>query len=96
MSKTKDLILAMLFGAMLFGLGMWVSQSDTVVEAQGSGMPVLKRYDPDRYQFGFGTYGQQSIYAFRFDRQTGDTQVLTHTGNKNKDKWVSYPFEDKR
>ena len=91
MSKTKDLILAMLFGALLFGLGMWVSQSDTVVQAQGG--------EPDRYQLAHGSYSStdtQRFYAIKLDRQTGETQVLSVKGHASDDKWMLLPLEDKR
>ena len=76
MLKIKDLISVMIIGALLFGVGVWVGQSDTsIVHAQG-----LKAWAEDesqggapyRYQLVNGNTSQRNTaYALRLDRKTG-------------------------
>ena len=89
MSKIKDLILVMMIGTLLFGLGVWVDQSDTSVVHAQSG-------DPYRYQLVNGTYGEQRCYAIKLDRQTGNTEILTVVKDCGNDKWRLLLLDDKR
>lgn len=89
MYRLKDLILVFLCGGLLFGLGVWVGQSNEPMTVQAQ-----STY-PDRYLVSHGAYGG-SWFAVKLDRQTGDVWVLDSQGDVTDDEWHLLPENDKR
>ena len=90
MHRLRDLIVVFLCGGLLFGLGVWMGQSNEPVTVHAQAP-----YPGDRYQIFHNPYGNQSWYALKFDRQTGDVLVFDARRGSEDDEWVIYPEKTK-
>lgn len=88
MYRLRDLIIVFLCGGLLFGLGVWMGQSNepVTVHAQSA---------IDRYQIFHNPY-HEGWYALKHDRQTGETWTLSGDKGAEDDEWFLLPEKDKR
>jgi hypothetical protein len=90
MYRLRDLIVVFLCGGVLFGLGVWMGQSNEPVTVHAQ-VP----YPGDRYEIFHNPFGSNSWYALKHDRQTGETWVLSGAYPERND-WMLLPEDDKR
>ncbi len=93
MYRLRDLMLLFVCGGLLFGFGVWTGQytQPETVQAQSS-----SDYPNGRYGIYHNSFGPQSFYALKIDRQTGEVWVLSANKGAGGDEWVLLPEKDKR
>ncbi len=91
MYKLRDLIIVFLCGGLLFGLGVWMGQSNEPVTVHAQAPSP-----GDRYQVVHNPYAGDSWYALKLDLQTGDTWVFDAEDGGADDKWKRRPEVDER
>jgi hypothetical protein len=89
----RDLIIVFLCGGLLFGVGVWVGQSNEPVTVHAQS-PTPEGYFP--YGISSAAYGNGHWYALKLNHQSGEVWVLDSRNGSSDDKWKILPEEKRR
>ena len=83
MYRLRNLTLVFVCGGLLFGLGVWIGQSTNpiITHAQSTS-------SAGDYILFSSPYGEDSWYALKYNRGTGDVWVLDARRGVEDDEWL--------
>jgi hypothetical protein len=66
-----------------------------LVLALAAGVSMASTTAETDWEFHSAPFGQQSFYAIKFNRTTGESWILSAEKGAQNDKWLRLPSEDK-